>query len=174
MTDQNPSGKQVREIVALFTDRPTFDKAVTALLRAGFDRNDLSVLATHESLDAAGRPGRPYDEALTGLVGELNYAFPLATAGLIAIVGGPITAPLAALVAAGISGVAIKEYLDEVTAHPHTEQFAAALEAGGVVLWVNVGQDAARETLAVKTLEATGSRNVHPAERTEGGTVIQE
>ncbi len=36
-------------------------------------------------------------------MGELKYAFPLTTAGLIAIVGGPIEAALAALVAAGVA-----------------------------------------------------------------------
>jgi hypothetical protein len=157
--------KKVREIVALFENRVDFDRAVAALIRAGFERADLSVLSSHQSIDAAGRKGKPYDEALTGLLGELNYAFPLTTAGLIAIVGGPITAPIAALVAAGVGGAAVKEYLDEVTSHPQTDEFARALEAGGVILWVSIGDDPAKEMKAQEALTLAGGRNVHVAER---------
>lgn len=155
----------IREVVGLFEARPPFDRAVAELLAAGFERTDLSVLSSHQSLDAAGRPPRPRDEALTALLGELSYAFPLATAGLIAIVGGPITDAVAALIAAGVGGAAIKEYLSEVTAHPHTDEFARALEAGGVILWVMIDDDAAKAERARALLEREGARNVHIAER---------
>ena len=155
----------VREMVALFDNRAEFDRAVIALLRSGFDRTDLSVLSSHQSIDAAGRPGKPRDEALAALIGELNYAFPLTTAGLIAIVGGPITGAVAAIVAAGVGGAAVKEYFDEITATPHTEEFARALEAGGVILWVCVDDDPAKEAKAHEALIQAGGRNVHVAER---------
>lgn len=164
-SDNNSARDIVREVVALFETRAAFDRAVDSLLAAGFERDDLSVLASHTSLEAADkRPPAPRDDALTGLVGELKYAFPLTTAGLLAIVGGPIAAPLAALVAAGLSGVAIKDYLDELTSHPNTDDFSRALEAGGVILWVSVG-DAAREAEATRILEQTGGQNVHLSER---------
>ena len=153
-----------REVVAHFGTRAAFDQAVRSLLDAGFDRADLSVLSSHESLEAAGRPGKPRDEALTALLGELTYAFPLTTAGLIAVVGGPIAAPLAALVAAGVGGAAVKEYLDEVTATPHTEEFARALEAGGVILWVQA-TDPSREAKAHDRLTKAGGRDVHAVDR---------
>ncbi len=164
-SDNNSARDIVREVVALFETRAAFDRAVADLLAAGFERDDLSVLASHTSLEAADkRPPAPSDDALTGLVGELKYAFPLTTAGLLAVVGGPIAAPLAALVAAGLSGVAIKDYLDELTSHPNTDDFSRALEAGGVILWVSVG-DAAREAEATRILEQTGGQNVHLSER---------
>ncbi|WP_029010795.1 hypothetical protein [Azospirillum halopraeferens] len=159
------TGRQVREVVALFERRDAFDRAVEALLADGFAREDLSVLSSHTSLDAAD-PSPPGDEAMLGLVGEMKYAFPLTTAGLIALVGGPITAPLAALVAAGIGGVAIKDYLDKLTSHPEPDEFARALEAGGVILWVRVADlDAERRAGAI--LERADGRNVHLAEREE-------
>jgi hypothetical protein len=133
---------------------------VEALLAAGFDRADLSILASHASLDAANPKGKPRDEALTGLVGELKYAFPLTTAGLIAIVGGPIEAALAALVAAGVGGAAIKDYLDELTSHPKPDEFTRALEAGGVILWVHVDTPE-QEAQAASLLEREGGDNVH-------------
>lgn len=157
---------EVREVVALFETREAFDRAVDTLLTAGFSREDLSVLASHTSLEAAERPSTPRDEALTALVGELKYAFPLTTAGLIAIVGGPITATVAGLVAAGIGGIAIKDYLDELTSHPETDQFAHALETGGVVLWVRIdGNHAELDASAVLARE--GGRNVHTVAREE-------
>ncbi|HEY0835765.1 MAG TPA: hypothetical protein VGE72_17815 [Azospirillum sp.] len=167
MTQAPDSGQpqEISEVVAVFETRDAFDRAVSDLLAQGFARTDLSVLASHASLDAAdAHPPAPRDDALTGLVGELKYAFPLTTAGLIAIVGGPITAPLAALVAAGIGGAAIKEYLDELTSHPEPDEFANALEAGGVILWVRV-DDAAAEAKAAAILERNGGRTVHLAVR---------
>ena len=160
-----PNTGEIREVVALFETRESFDRAVQELLSGGFDREDISVLASHTSLEAAEtRPASPRDEALTGLVGELKYAFPLTTAGLIAMVGGPITAPLAALVAAGLGGIAIKDYLDELTSHPDTDEFAHALETGGVILWVLV-EDEEDERLAGTILERDGGKNVHLAVR---------
>lgn len=150
----------VREMVALFATRDAFDRAVSALLDAGFTHEDLSVLASHVSLAAADAPHKPTDEALTALLGELKYAFPLTTAGLIAIVGGPIAAAIAAVVAAGLGGAAIKEYLDEITDHPDTEAFAHALESGGVILWVNTPGSEAQIT-ATQILEAADGRNIH-------------
>ena len=155
---------EVREVVALFSTRAGFDRAVEALLAAGFDRADLSVLASHTSLDAANPKGKPRDEALTGLVGELKYAFPLTTAGLIAIVGGPIEAALAALVAAGVGGAAIKDYLDELTSHPKPDEFTRALEAGGVILWVRIDTPD-QEAQAAALLEREGGVNVHVSVR---------
>ncbi len=156
---------EIREVVGLFRTRESFDRAVEALLSAGFVREDLSVLASHTSLEAADtHPPSPRDDALAALVGELKWAFPLTTAGLLAVVGGPITAPLAALVAAGVGGVAIKEYLDELTSHPDTDAFAEALKAGGVILWVATPDEDA-ERRAADALEAAGGENVHLSAR---------
>ena len=158
---------EIREVVALFETRQSFDRAVDSLLASGFDREDLSVLASHTTLEAADKhPSTPRDDALTGLVGELTYAFPLTTAGLIAIVGGPLSGAVAAVVAAGLGGLAIKDYLDELTSHPETTEFARALEAGGVILWVRV-DDSRAELDASAILSREGGRNVHTSVREE-------
>ena len=47
------------EVVGLFADRESFQAAVDALFAAGFERTDLSVLSSHESIDAAGKPASP-------------------------------------------------------------------------------------------------------------------
>lgn len=155
-----PAGLQTREVVGLFADRQSFERAVRALIAAGFERADLSVLASHESLDAAGRSGVSWRDAMTALVGELRYEGPLVAAGAIFLAGGGLISGLAALIGATLSGVALKDVLDELAARPHTEQFARSLAAGSVILWVRA-EGEARWTTAKSILAAEGGSNVH-------------
>ncbi|MCB2101937.1 MAG: hypothetical protein KDE22_13760 [Rhodobacterales bacterium] len=155
-----PRGALHREAVGLFADRAHFEAAVAALMDAGFERTDLSVLAGHESLDAAGSPGKPWRDAMTALVGELKYEGPLVASGAILLAGGPVAATVAGLIGAATAGVAAKEVIDEVSAKPRTEAFARALEAGSVILWVRAA-DAAAEDRALALLEKNGGTNVH-------------
>jgi hypothetical protein len=148
----------VREAVASFPDRAHFRRAVSALLAAGFDQTDMSVLASHQPLTAADEnPG-----ALTaaGLAEELKYIAPLTLAGFVLLSGGPIAVTMAALVGAGLGGAALKEIFDDYTAPPHRDDFAAALKAGAALLWVRCA-DADLETRAVRILEESGGRHVH-------------
>ena len=158
------AGQAVTEVVGLFGNRAGFEAAVAALLAAGFERADLSVLASHESLDAAGRPAKPWRDVLTALVGDLKYEGPLVASGLIFLAGGPVTSTLAAVAGAAVGGMAAKEFLEEVTAQPHTDDFARSLEAGGVILWACAETDARREQ-ATAILIAHGGQNVHVSER---------
>ena len=140
------------ELVGRFADRESFTAAVTALKEAGFGPADLSVLDTHESLSASERPSEAWKESLAGMVGEIKYIGPLTAAGLIAIATGPVGAAISGLMAAGITGAALHEFLSDLRATPHTEAFARALEQGAVLLWV-----------AVPTAEAPGCRAGDPA-----------
>jgi len=155
---------RVREVVGLFAGRDAFDAAVLRLTEAGFDRADLSVLASHESLQGAGKPGRAWRDALVALVGETKYEWPLVASGAILLAGGPLAATVAALVGAAVGGVAMKELLDEVTATPHTAEFAQALDAGAVILWVRADDDT-RERQATAILQQAAAGDVHTVER---------
>jgi hypothetical protein len=148
----------IREAVASFPDREHFRNAVAALLGAGFDQTDLSVLASHQPLTAADE--NPGELVAAGLSEEVKYIAPLTIAGIILISGGPIAATIAALVGAGLGGAALKEILDDYTAAPHREEFAAALAAGAVLLWVRCG-DPQVELRALRILEEAGGRHVH-------------
>lgn len=150
----------VIEVVGRFADRKTFTAAVEALLAGGFAASDLSVLDTHESLSAAGTPGAAWQEALSGLVGEIKYIGPLTAAGLIGIATGPVGAAISAAMAAGLTGAALAEVLETVRATPHTESFARALESGAVLLWVRA-EDPTRETNASEILRRHGAADVH-------------
>jgi hypothetical protein len=148
----------VREAVASFPDREHFRNAVSALLAAGFDRTDMSVLASHEPLAAA--EDEPAGLVAAGLSDEVKYIAPLTVAGIVLISGGPIAAAIAALVGAGLGGAALKELFDDYTAAPHREQFGAALQAGAALLWVRCA-DPELELRALRILEEAGGRHVH-------------
>jgi hypothetical protein len=130
------------EVVGNFATRDDFKAAVEALTSAGFAHDDISVLDTHESLSAAGKPSEAWQESLAGLVGEINYVGPITAAGLIALASGPVGVAVAGALAAGLTGAALVDLLEEVRATPHTEAFARALEAGAILLWVRAGDEA--------------------------------
>jgi len=160
-----------REAVASFADQAHFRQAVGDLLTAGFEPSDLSVLAAHESLDVAGGVAgyrkEPHSWLPSGLADEMKYLAPLTIAGIIVLSGGPIAAGIAALVGAGLGGAALKEILDRYTAGQHSEEFAAALHAGAVLLWARCA-DPERELSATRILEAAGGRFVHVHGRPAG------
>lgn len=164
MTEKAQTSKAGREVIGLFADRDSFEAAIAALVEAGFDRADLSVLASHESIDAAGAPGKPWRDVMTAMVGEVKYEVPLVASGGIFLAGGTVAAAIAGIIGAAVGGVAIKEVLEEVTAKPHTEDFARSLEAGSVILWVRAA-DRERETAAANILENNGGYNIHVNER---------
>jgi hypothetical protein len=157
---QPPEDPATVEVVGLFADRAAFEAAVTALGAAGFPRADVSVLTSHASLDAAGRPGQSWRDALLALVGEIKYEVPLVASGAVILAGGPVAAALSAVIGAAVGGVAIREVLTEVTAKPHTEEFARAVDAGAIVLWV-YGETIRRQQQAAEILEAAGATNIH-------------
>jgi len=163
-TATSPRAPLLREAVGTFADRAHFESAVDALIRAGFERHRLSVLASHDSLEVASAGQRSWRDGLVALVGELKYEGPLVAAGLIAIAAGPVGAAIAGLIAAGVGGAAIKEVLDEVSALPDSTDFARALAAGSVILWVGLDTPQEEET-ATRLLQAAGGSNVHLFER---------
>jgi len=147
--------------VGKFPNREHFRNAVAALLAAGFDRSDLSVLASHDPLAVAeDDAGTSKGILAAGLTQEIKYVAPLTVAGIIVLSGGPIAIAIAALVGAGLGGAALKELFDDYTAAHHSEEFAAALKTGAALLWVRCG-DPDRELVATRILEEAGGRHVH-------------
>lgn len=151
---------KVTEVVGRFAAREPFKAAVEALMAAGFERADLSVLDSHESLAASEGSREAWRETLDGLVGEVKYLGPLTAAGLILLASGPVGIAVAGAIAAGLSGMAIYELLDEIKATPHAKEFAKALENGAVLLWVRA-DDAGRQKTASDILRGNGAVDVH-------------
>src|SRR5216684_971823 len=64
------------------------------------------------------------------------------------------------LIAAGLTGAALKELFDDYAAAPHRAEFAAALAEGAALLWVRCA-DPELELRALRILEEAGGRGVH-------------
>jgi hypothetical protein len=168
MSEAPKSFPVIREAVASFPDREHFRNAVSALLAARFERSDLSVLASHDSLAVADEAaGTPKEVLRAGLSDEIKYIAPLTVAGIIVLSGGPIALTVAALVGAGLGGAALKELFDDYTASRHSEDFATSLKAGAVLLWVRC-PDPDSELAATRILEEAGGMHVHVHGRSAG------
>lgn len=153
-----------RELVGLFSEPEPLVKAIKDLLGAGFDHADLSVLSSHEAVEAADPQGQTWRDRLMPLLDEPRYEVPLVTGALIAIASGPVGAAIAGLVAAGVGGIALKEMFEKVVSLPDTQEYAEAVEKGELVLWVSA-PDAAAENRARPVLDRHGARNIHIVER---------
>jgi hypothetical protein len=71
---------------------------------------------------------------------------------------------IAGSIAAGVGAAAVKELVEEVTSAPDSGEFARALEAGSVILWVAVS-DEGQENLAKEILASHQAANIHIYER---------
>ena len=166
MTDETTPkrGQTVREAVASFATKDAFRAAVKQLLQAGYAPTDLSVLATHDSLEVAGGVaaynGTPGQSLMSGLTDEVRFVDPLEVAGFSMLSGGPIAAGFAALVGAGVGAMALKEVVDRLVANRHSTGFAEALKQGGVLLWVRL-EDAGKEAKALDILRGAGGIDPH-------------
>ena len=161
MSEAAKSFPVIREAVASFPDREHFRNAVSALLAGGFASDDLSVLASHDSLAVADEAsGTPKEVLRAGLTDEIKYIAPLTVAGMIVLSGGPIALTIAALVGAGLGGAALKDLFDDYTASRHSEDFTTALKAGAALLWVRC-RDPDTELAATRILEQAGGAHVH-------------
>lgn len=153
----------IREAVASFAKEAQFRNAVKRLLEAGFARTDLSILASHDSLEVAGRvPGykaKPSASLMAGLTEEAGLLAPLQVAGFSALSGGPVAAAIAALLAAGIGALGLGDVIEKFAANRHSADYVAALKAGGILLWVRVTPE--QEWKALMILGDAGGSNAH-------------
>ena len=169
MTEQTT----VREAVAVFGSREALENAIEDLLSNGFDRAQLSLLASRESVEEtlghpvgdihalADDPETPRSEALERsdvgnvmgvAVGPPTAFAAMAAAGVTALTGGAFAGvALAALAAGGgvgaLGAVLAKSYNDDVV-----DDFKDQLERGGILLWASLRDEeqerCAREILS--------------------------
>jgi hypothetical protein len=175
-----PQGPLVREVVGVFRDETKLEDAIDDLQEHGFDRAEISLLASEEAVRK--KLGRAYrkvaeledDEAVRvayvskedygaaegGLIGGLVYVGALAGAGTVVASGGALGGALLAAAlwggAGGAFGVMMARWLDRQRAQHLTRQ----LEKGGLLLWVHA-RDAAHETKAIEILQRYDAEDVH-------------
>ena len=148
MTSPLPPDR-TRELVAPFAKPAAFKQAVEALLAAGFDRTDLSMLGTHDSLevagDLAGYRREPAAAIRAGLADEAGLVGSIALAGILLLVAGPVGVAGAAVAAAAAGALALRPFFAQLTEAAHVEGLARAIEEGSILLWVRTGDVASVE-----------------------------
>ncbi len=173
--------KMVREAVGVFDDVETLEAAIDELLRSGFDRAELSLVAGEDTVvEELGHMYRKVDqveddatvpraafvseqsigEAEGALVSGLFYVGAVAAAGAVVASGGAVLAAMGgALVAGGAGGLvgaALASWLEE----HHARYLQEQLDRGGLLLWVRAW-DKAREKKAVQILSGHSAHDVH-------------
>lgn len=171
----------VREAVGVFDDPQTLQEAIDELLSSGFNRAELSLLASEETVekklghkyekaaeleDDASVPRQAYvsnesvGDAEGGLIGGLFYIGATAAAGAVVASGGTLAAAIGAAAVAGgaggLIGTVLAIWLDDYQAQHLQEQ----LDHGGLLLWVRTW-DAEREKRASDILGRHSGRDVH-------------
>jgi hypothetical protein len=176
----DPGTAGVHEAVGLFTNPKALQGAIDELLSSGFDRADISLLGSEQAVEASfghrltrsqleDNPATPRSVYVSpdaigtaegSLISLLAYVGGAATAGVIAIGGGPLTMIfLGAGLAGGVGGI-IGAGLAEALGHWRAQEIRSHLEAGGLLLWVRTWhrEDEGR---ALGILARRSGRDVH-------------
>lgn len=174
-------GETVREAVAVFDTADQLQGAIDQLLSSGFDRAELSLLASdHAVTDKLGHkyrrveeleddpsvPRRAYvstesiGDAEGAVIGSLMYVTAGILMGPVAYAGGSLAA-IAAAAAAGLgAGGLIGASLAGLIGQQRAQQLDEQLGHGGLLLWVRV-RNPTLEARAVEILSGCSGRDVH-------------
>jgi hypothetical protein len=176
-----PNTATVREAVGVFHDAAAFQTTVEDLMSAGFDRADLSLLASDRAVEeklghayqkvqeleddatvprAAYASNHSLAEGRTGIIGGLAYIGAVAAAGAVVASGGGLAAVIAAAAIAGGGGGLLGGWAARFLGRERANQIQHQLDHGGLLLWVHA-RDAAQEQRAVEILTSNGAEDVH-------------
>ena len=171
----------LREAVGVFKDADKREAAINDLEEHGFDRAEISLLASedavreklgHRFYDAKSLEDDPavprtafmstesIGDAEGALIGGLMYAGALAAAGVTVASGGAFGALLAAAIAGGASGGLIGGVLAVLVGEAHAHQIEDQLKHGGLLVWVRTPTEPDEER-AVEVLKRNGADDVH-------------
>jgi hypothetical protein len=172
---------KIREAVGVFQSASDMEGAVEDLEENGFDRAEISFLASEETVrqklghrfyDAKSLEDNPkvprtafvstesIGDAEGALMGGLMYVGALAAAGAVVASGGSFGAVLAATAAGGGSGGLIGSILAGFVGKHHGDHLQHQLERGGLLVWVRT-RDQGHEQRAVEILKRNNAMDVH-------------
>ena len=150
-------GGRVCEVVGIFHTTDDLELAVEELLSSGFDRAELSLLASEGAVaEKLGGHYRPASEladdpavprtafvstaaigdAEGGLIAGLAYLGATVAVGAVVMSGGALAATIAAAILAGGGGGLIGSALARWVGHHHAIYLHDQIENGGLLLWV--------------------------------------
>jgi len=174
----------LREVVGVFHDEKALEAATDELQECGFDRAEISLLASDSAVAeklghayqrvaeleddrAAARMAyvskEDYGAAEGGLISGLVYVGALAGAGAVVASGGALGGVLLAAALSGGTGGAVGLGLARWLEHRRAQRLHEQLEKGGLLVWVHVeGED--REKRAIDILQKYAAEDVHAHE----------
>lgn len=179
--DMDEQSTATREAVAYFTTEAALQAAIDELLTSGFNRAELSLLASEDTVteklghryskvseleDDPGVPTTAYlsteaiGDAEGAVIGALVYVGAGVLMGPVAAAGGGIAAIASAAAAGGTIGGGIGAVLATLIGNRHADYINEQLEHGGLLLWVRVW-DADDEQRAIEILGRHSGRDVH-------------
>jgi outer membrane lipoprotein SlyB len=184
---------KVREVAGVFRAREPLEAAVADLTLAGFDRNDIDLMATSDAIerklgglyiaaedlaDVPRAPRRAFvarEDVVIPTAGAASIlSFVGAAVGAFAVVASGGAVALAAAAAAiggtatgGVGALALSRFLEEKRA----KELEALLATGGIILWVRVSsperEDKAQEILRKHGGEAVRVHEIEIEKRLE-------
>ena len=187
MTESNNGSKErikVREVAGVLRSRDELEVAVDALLRAGFDRADIDLMAgldavveklggiyapAQELADVPEAPRRAFlaredvTIPLVGAAGILTYVGAIAAAFGVVASGGALALALAAAAAGGVVAGGIGALIAHSLGREQARELEEQMAAGGLVLWVRV-RSPEREEKAQQILREHGAQAVRAHE----------
>lgn len=171
----------VREAVGIFNHPEDLQFAVDELLSSGFDRAELSLLASESAVEE--KLGHRYEkvsklgddptvarvayvsteaigEAQGGLIGGLMFVGALTAAGGVVASGGTLAAAIIGTVLAGGAGGLFGSILAKWVGDQHGDYLQKQVDRGGLLLWVRT-RDTKDERKAVEILKKHSGVDVH-------------
>ncbi|MBK8174277.1 MAG: hypothetical protein IPK66_03050 [Rhodospirillales bacterium] len=171
----------VREAVGVFHRWQDLQSAVDALLNRGFDRSELSLLASEETVhqklghvyrrveELEDDPAVPrvcfvgrdsLTEGKASTIGALGYVGAVAAVGAVVASGGTLAWTILAAIAAGGSGAMLGGIFARTLGRHRAGDIEAQLNKGGLLLWVRT-RDAEQEAKATSILAGNNATDVH-------------
>jgi len=149
--------QMVREAVGVFKGSAVLQAAIDELLASGFDRAELSLLASEQAVEE--KLGHQYRKVSSladdpiipraayispeaiggaegGLIGVLMYVGAMAAAGAIVASGGTLTAVIIGAALTGGAGGLIGSILAKWVGEDHAHHLQQQVDHGGLLLWV--------------------------------------
>ena len=169
------------EAVGVFDGAASLQAAIDELLNSGFDRAEISLLASEQAvMDKLGHAYRKAEDleddpsvpraawvsteaigdAEGGLIGGLVYVGALAAAGAVVASGGTLAGAIAGAAMAGGAGGLIGSVLAKLVGDHHANYLQEQLDHGGLLLWVRT-RDGEHETRATGILSKHSAHDVH-------------
>lgn len=181
----------VREAVGVFHDAKSLQAAMDELQSSGFDRHEISVLASEEAIkeklghlykrvkEAEDDPCAPRSifvplesigEAEGALIGFPLYVAAATATALVVASGGTLLTAIMAATGAGAGGALLGNILADMVADHHADYISKQIEKGGILLWVCT-RDKQHEKTALKILKTHSAGDVHVHDVALGCTI---